>query len=249
MKRLGGNMRSVLLFAASAALISAWPASAQQVSPMIYDLAPAGSEASNVIRILNNQSRPLTIEMLVFAREIAEDGTETRTAADDDFIIFPPQMIIQPGQTQAVRVQYVGGPIDATKLYIVQVTQVPVEDPNQASGVQFVINFGTSAAVSPAGSRHEITVAGVTPVEGGLLRVEIENAGTRYASLAGSEWEFRGANGSPLMLEGDALDTALKTTLVPARGRRVFTVPAPEGLDVSGPIALNISLRAEQSGT
>ena len=46
--------------------------------------------------------------MTVMKRTVV-NGEEVDVAADDDFIIFPPQMIIHPGQTQTLRIQWVVG--------------------------------------------------------------------------------------------------------------------------------------------
>ena len=152
---------------------------------MLYDLTPTGETSSQVLRLENNLTRPITIETIIYRREIPPDGTEKRTVADDDFLVFPPQAVIQPNATQSFRVRYVGEPaFDKTRMYIVSFNQLPVSSA-EAPSLQFVVNFGTAAYVSPVGVRPEISVAATTAAaDGKTLAVTVNNSGRKHASLA-----------------------------------------------------------------
>lgn len=226
---------------AAAALLST-PAQAHRVYPMSYELAPVGSGAATVLRVDNTTDRPLTLEVTVEKRSWDERGNETRTPADEDFLVLPPQMIVEPGKTQAIRVQYVGDPaIDQTAMYVVGVNQVPVADPNAGTGVQFVINFGTAAYVVPAGAKTELKVVSVSPAsDPGQIEVTLENTGARYAPLGSTTWTFTNGAGQSMELSGDPLREALVASVVPSRARRVFTLATSQGFDTTSPIQLTI---------
>lgn len=233
--------RTFLGAVAAAALFCA-PAEAHRVYPMSYELAPAGSGAATVLRVDNTTDRPLTLEMTVEKRVWDERGNETRTPADEDFLILPPQMIVEPGKTQAIRVQYVGATdLDQTAMYVVGVNQVPVADPNAGTGVQFVINFGTAAYVVPNGAKTELKVVSVgAGSQPGQMEVVLENSGARYAPLGSTTWTFTNGAGQKMELSGDPLRETLVASVVPSGGRRIFTVPASEGFATDGPIQLMI---------
>ncbi|MBY0343137.1 MAG: fimbria/pilus periplasmic chaperone [Sphingomonadales bacterium] len=235
--------RGTFLAAAAAAMsIVGMPAQAHRVYPMSYELAPAGSGAATVLRVDNTTERPLTLEVTVEKRSWDERGNETRIPADDDFLILPPQMIVEPGKTQAIRVQYVGAPtLDQTAMYVVGVNQVPVADPTAGTGVQFVINFGTAAYVVPAGAKTELKIASVTAAaEPGKMEVVLENTGARYAPLGNTTWTFTNGAGQKMELSGDPLRETLVASVVPSGGRRIFIVPASEGFALTAPIQLAI---------
>ena len=227
--------------AAALALVSA-PVQAHRVYPMSYELAPAGSGAATVLRVDNTTERALTLEVSVEKRSWDERGNETRTPADEDFLILPPQMIVEPGKTQAIRVQYVGAPaLDQTAMYVVGVNQVPVADPTAGTGVQFVINFGTAAYVVPAGAKTELKIVSVGEAnEAGKMEVVLENSGARYAPLGNTTWTFTNGAGQKMELSGDPLRETLVASVVPSGGRRIFTVPAEEGFALTAPIQLSI---------
>lgn len=211
------------------------PAKAQRISPMLYELAPTGEASSKVLRLENNLSRPITIETVVYRRDIAADGSEKRVEAADDFLVFPPQAIVQPGATQAFRVRYVGDPkIDSTKMYTVSVNQVPVST-QEAQSLQFVVNFGTAAYVSPSGVRPEISVASTAPAaDGKSVAVAVQNSGKKYASLALSTFTVSNATGGTFSLEGESLREALGLSVVPAGGSRLFNLPVPASFSTAG---------------
>jgi fimbrial chaperone protein len=135
-------------------LANASPAAAFRVDPMSADLASSGPDAKAEIRIENPHDHPITIELVTEQRDFDANGKETRTPAEDDFLIFPPQTLVQPGKTQLVRYQYIGDPkIPATKAFVINVRQLPIDlKPDAASGMKFLYNFGLARYVVPEGA-------------------------------------------------------------------------------------------------
>lgn len=230
-------MRGTNLLAALLLGCMASAAPAQRIAPMLYDLTPTGETSSQVLRLDNNLTRPITIETVVYLREIAPDGTEKRTEAGDDFLVFPPQAVIQPNATQSFRVRYIGEPnLDKTRMYVVSFNQLPVSTA-EAPSLQFVVNFGTAAYVSPVGIRPEISVATTTPAaDGKTLAVTVNNSGRKHASLALAKFTMTNAKGESFDLEGESLRAALGLTVVPPGGSRIFTLPVPASFAAMGPI-------------
>jgi len=109
------------------AIVNCQASFAQRVEPMVFELAASGSKSTTSLRVNNNKSAPLTIEVEPSRISLDESGNETRTLAEDDFLIYPPQTILQPGKTQVIKVKYVGDPtIDASQAYRISVKQLPV---------------------------------------------------------------------------------------------------------------------------
>ena len=203
---------------------------------MVYDLAPSGEGATKLIRINNDQDHAITLEITVFERSIAPDGRETRKRADDDFVIFPPQTIVAPHTLQSVRVRYVGPTnFESTKMYVVSINQVPVQPEELTrTGVQFVVDFGTTAYVNPSNSKAALSVATVVPGAKGKVDVTIRNDGNRYASISLSKLTVRSGDGRVFDISGDPLRTAIGLSIVPPNGTRIFHIPAPAGFPRKG---------------
>lgn len=209
-------------------------AHAYQVSPMIYDMKPTGPGASAVIRVNNTNSAPITIEMVAEKRLFDEAGKESREPADKDFVLFPPQAIVQPGSTQAVRIQYVGEQkLDKSSTYTVTVKQVPVQLPNDGkSGVQFVFNFSTVANIIPDGAKASIETVSLAP-SGKSLKLTLHNAGNKYANLALSNLELSGGS-YKIVVKDDAWRKSLGTSWILPGGTRIIEIPKPDKAPATG---------------
>lgn len=207
-----------------------------RAQPMSYELTPSGSGTRQDVRVENTADQPSPVEVRVERREILPDGSEKRTPAEDDFLIFPPQAILPPNGFQTFRVQYVGDArIPSTKLYVITIAQLPVKSARQESGVEFLFNLGTLAAVSPENSTPNIIVTSVRPTaDTGKIEVTVRNDGTRYARLRNGSWTFTGANGQSEVLEGEKLFEAVAQPLIEPGTTRIVTLPVSASFQREG---------------
>lgn len=149
----------VTCLTAAAVLALAAPASAMTVQPVVVDLQTSGRAMTQVITVENTFANPLPVELRV--EELSFDATGAHSTGKDpgDLLIFPPQALIQPGQTQTFRVQWVGDPdLKTSKHYYVTVAQLPVELPEGQSAIQILYNFQVLASISPAGAKPNLTL-------------------------------------------------------------------------------------------
>jgi fimbrial chaperone protein len=204
-------------------------ATAYEVSPMIYDMAPTGQGATSVIRVHNTNAQPITIEIQAERRMFNDKGEESRAPADADFVLFPPQAIVQPGATQAVRIQYVGATtLDTSSTYTITVKQVPVKLPNDGkSGVQFVFNFSTVANIVPPGTKAQVDVVSIAPT-GKTLTLTLKNNGNKYANLALSHVDLAGGTFKST-IKDDVWRKALGTSWILPGNTRIIEIPKPAG--------------------
>jgi P pilus assembly chaperone PapD len=145
------------MFCAAIAPVSG--AVAMTVQPVVVDLQTAGRGMSQVITVENTFATPLPVELTVQQLELAEDGVKQTHVDPGDLLVFPPQALIEPGQTQTFRVQYVGDPeLKASKHYYVTVAQLPVKLPEGQSGIQILYNFQVLASVAPGGVKPALSV-------------------------------------------------------------------------------------------
>lgn len=235
------HRRAGLCAASVLAVVAAAPVSAGvRVQPMSYDLATAGSGTRQDLRVENTAGTPTAVEIRVERREVQPDGTDKRTPADDDFLVFPPQGTVPANGFQTFRVQYIGDPaITATRLYLITVAQLPVSATGQTgTGIQIVYNVGTLAAVSPTGATATIEVTAVKPAtDPKLLEITVRNSGTRYARLRNGAWTLTGGDGKAETLEGEPLRAAIDNSLIDAGGTRIVRLPVSAGFRREGATA------------
>lgn len=144
-----------------AALLPATGAQAMTVQPVIIDLQTAGRQMSQVITVENTFANPLPVEIGVQELEFTPDGVKQTGKDPGDLLVFPPQALIEPGQTQTFRVQYVGDPALArSRHYYLTVAQLPVKLPEGQSAIQILYNFQVLVSVAPTGLKPALAITG-----------------------------------------------------------------------------------------
>jgi fimbrial chaperone protein len=136
-------------------------AEAMTVQPVVLDLSTAGRGMSQVVTVQNTFTNPLPVEMRIEGLTFDEKGAHGDGKDPGDLLVFPPTALIQPGQTQTFRVQYVGDPALAkSKHYYVTVAQLPVKLPEGQSAIQILYNFQVLVSVAPPGVKPDLHVTG-----------------------------------------------------------------------------------------
>ena len=134
-------------------------AQAMTVQPVVIDLQTAGRQMSQTITVENTFATPLPVELTVQELDLTTEGVKQTGKDPGDLLVFPPQTIIAPGQTQTFRVQYVGDPALAkSKHYYVTVAQLPIKLPEGQSAIQILYNFQVLISVGPLGVKPKIEV-------------------------------------------------------------------------------------------
>ncbi|WP_126176163.1 fimbria/pilus periplasmic chaperone [Tsuneonella rigui] len=155
-------MRNLFYRSVAAVCLAAAPvsqAAAMTVQPVVLDLQTAGRGMSQVITVENTFSTPLPVELQIQQLELTEDGVKLTGVDPGDLLVFPPQALIQPGQTQSFRVQYVGDPdLQESKHYYITVAQLPVKLPEGQSAIQILYNFQVLVSIGPQGGKPAIAV-------------------------------------------------------------------------------------------
>jgi fimbrial chaperone protein len=136
-------------------LLLSWvaPASAFQLSPIEAEFA-AGRQAVQLFKLENEGTETVAIEISVHRRDMAADGSDQLTAAPDDFVVYPDQILLAPGTSQSVRVQWTGASIPDQELaYRLVAEQLAIDmDSAQAerSGLRLMVKYLASLYVRPA---------------------------------------------------------------------------------------------------
>ena len=166
------------------------PAHAMTVQPVVIDLASTGRDSSAAIAVDNSFPTPLPVEVTVQSLTFDNNGVRPTGQDDGQLLVFPPQAVIQPGQRQTFRVQWVGDPAPSTsRHFYVSVAQLPVRLPESESAIQIVYNFQVLVNVAPLQGRPDLSIAGAHIVpkaddHGPRLSIDVRNAGACYGYLS-----------------------------------------------------------------
>lgn len=210
------------------AIAAAGAAHAISVTPPTIELKTTGDNKGQ-ITVKNDGASPLPIEIGIARLELSETGETITKPAGEEFLVFPPQVLIAPGATQNFRIQWVGEPqIERSQSYVFSVNQVPVRMPKGRSGVQVVFNFLTFVNVAPPGGKAAIALvsAGVAKDDKGKPRPSllVRNPGNVHALLTDATIKLSGGAWSET-LRPDRLRQSLGMGLVQPGKTRRFLLP------------------------
>jgi fimbrial chaperone protein len=240
----------LLLFATLAGI--AGVAEAMRVSPMVIEMTTKGSGATARLEVQNLNQTQLAFETRITRIDYDANGNMTETAADGDFLVFPPQGVLAQGARQVVRLQWLGdADLAASRGYYVSVNQLPVKlaagDAAQPGAqVQVVYHMKALVVVAPPKATPKVELVSAKPVmiepkpepgakeaaKGDLqpgVEVTVRNTGTRYAMMAGAKWTIEGksTDGKPLsvVLTQEDLNREIGVGYLEAlKGLRTFRV-------------------------
>lgn len=223
---------SAALFAALIILTD--NAYAQRVQPMSYELEPSGSSATTSLRIENTSNIDMTLELTASRIDVNQDGKETLTLAEDDFLIFPPQLILKSGKTQAVRVKYIGEPtIRESAAYRISVKQIPIDlSGTGQSNIGMVVNFHTLAHVAPKTAEVDLHVSKISSASAGKWNLVIDNRGEKMGRLSQTIWTLTDGGKSKTLSAKEVADMTDKNLVMPGRTLNV-KIPAVTGFNAS----------------
>jgi P pilus assembly chaperone PapD len=238
MRAMNRKMRSLALgLAAMASLVAPITAEAMTVQPVVIDLATAGRAMSEVIIVENTFDRPLAVELTMQSLELTEDGVHATGQDTQELAVFPPQAVIQPGERQNFRVQYVGDPVLAkSKHFYVTVSQLPVQTDEGGANIQLLYNFQVLVSVAPGDAQPSITISSAEigrNAEGQPVPVIVasnSSAAHGYLSRGRLEIVQRSAGGQELFrkeLTGPQIQQSLGYGLIGGMQSRRVVLPEP----------------------
>lgn len=184
---------------------------------------PSGASGETII-VRNPREFPLAVTFEIVERTVHEDGTETQTPADDLFLIFPPQAIVPAGNTQALRIQWIGPGLSKSRSFTLYGVEAPVKlSDDSGSGIRTILKIGASVHVTQTGLRADPILTAAEKAEEGV-RVSIANEGTRFVYVDDVALIFENKT-----VSGQDLGNAAVRTLIPPGSIRTFVVPDVEG--------------------
>ena len=220
------------------------------LTPMMGNLSPAGKNASKAFQVVNaSQDKSVAVELYLAKREVGIDGKETYAIAkaEEDFLLYPPQTFLQPGEAQTVRVSWVGNPDPSYELaYRLIVEQVPLETNPQPSNVNnrqinitTLVRYGGSIYITPKDAVPNVVLESAVHQkgEGGSdqLVLTLNNKGTAHTllqnltlTIVSQEQPGKSVQLAPADLPGLSGENIL------AHHQRRFIIPWPPELPVGG---------------
>jgi fimbrial chaperone protein len=226
--------------------------SAIRMVPIVAEVRSDGAPVEQSFRVDNPSGNPAAVEISVLKRSTSLEGEEIRQSTGDEFVIFPEQMVLMPGESQLVRIQWLGKTQVVEEMaYRVIAEELPVdfskEQQHLESGPKLSLLMryeGMLYIQPPQGRAHvELVSFRIVDHEGEqYLELVLVNSGNVHVVMAEPRVSF-GQRDS----DGDSISAEIREQLnvnMLAREKRRFLLPWPDGLD---PDALDVQFNYQSA--
>lgn len=176
-------------------LITSLNVYAFKLSPIVQSFDFEGKNKTKTFRVINTNKKTIRLEAEVFTRNIDLLNIESRTESED-FIIYPPQLELKPGQSRAIRVTYTGKPVQSEVPYRLIVRQIPdklAEKKKSKNQINFLLEYIASLYVAPKDIKPDLIVTSAMRVNNNI-DILFENRGTEHVLLRQYKIELKQGN-------------------------------------------------------
>jgi fimbrial chaperone protein len=205
-------------------------------TPIEMDFAPTGRGSTQIFRLENTTPEPVAVEISMKSRLMKLNGEDDLQDAEDQFNVFPSQVVMQPGQVQSVRVQYIGpAALDRERPFRLIAEQLPIDvgqAPSNGGRMRLLVKYVASVYVLPSNLKAILSVTKLEVVDGKWLAITMQNQGKTRKILKNISLDIGSVSLSSLDLKGLEGENILADTI------REFRVPMP-----AQPIDLKAAVR------
>jgi fimbrial chaperone protein len=215
-----------------------------KLSPMSQSLTPGDGEQHMLFNVQNKSSSPIAVELTIAQRNMDEWGKERHPEVEDQFIIFPDQMIIKAGQKRTVKVTYLGDKnISVEKAYRLIAEQLPIEVANQdkkkRTNIKILLKYVAAVYVSPVKGESELELlTSSVDLDAESFVVKVKNKGALHHILNKHHVELNSA-GNKVLLEKKALKGMFGENLLAGKVRN-FRIKTPKSLRGKRKVSLRL---------
>lgn len=225
-------------------LSSISPALAFKLEPISRVFEPSGAGATQSYQVINDTSEKIAVEISMLKRKISLEGEETTEKADDDFLVYPSQIILPPQGVQSVRVTWLGNPNPEKELnyrLMAEELVVNLKDPKQSQTettkgvVKVMFRYMGSVYIRPKNAQSKVVLNSITHEKGkdgnDLLVIIFDNQGTRRTALSELNLNLTSEKGTQFTLKSEQLK-GVNNGVILAGNQRRFSIPWPQQLPV-----------------
>lgn len=233
------------------ALLIAPSALAFTLTPMNASFDPEGPGATQSFILENDNADKIPIQISMTKRVTDENGNETNPEADDEFTVYPPQLILGPKERRTIRVTWLGAKKPDHELaYRIVAEQLPVETekPPSKKGVRInmLLKYVGAVYIIPKEAKPGVKLVQASASTSDPKRISIlfENSGTAHLLLKGLHLTLETTK--KVILKPEELKDISGQNIL-AGARRKFTIQWPSSLpkydSASGPLKASFELK------
>jgi len=157
---------------------------------MVVEFAPSGKNATQTVLLENTEKTRVALQLEVMKRKVDIDGKEDRSEPASDFVLYPDQLTLEPGQRRNVRLTWTGNAApSAEQAFRLVASQLPVTLARPTNRVdvkvnlKFILQYVASLYVIPDGAKPDIRVESAKIKKAGRAEIVLKNSGGAHRVL------------------------------------------------------------------
>lgn len=232
------NFAQKLLLLTILCMVISLPVYSFEFEPIIQDFTPSGINSRQNFQIINTSDKPIAVKISMVHRDMDIYGEETLPDASELFFVFPEQVIVQPQDSQTVRVQWLGAPSVTTELpFRIIAEQLPVDFKQETSGINILIAYQGAIYIIPENLDFGLEIVSVKKEKDSdnnqFLVFNLQNTGNTHMILDEPKVDLTVYSNSKVVkvitLSGEQLKGLANQNILAGKSR-ILSVPWPEGI-------------------
>lgn len=205
-----------------------------KLSPMTQSLKISPKKRSALFYVENQDKLPQAIQVSMTTRSFGKNGEEINEEVGDDFLIFPDQLILKPGQKRAIKVTYTKDELVKTeKAFRFIAEQLPLDllkkKKGQTTNIKILLKYRAAFYVTPAGAKPSLSIPKSTiQRKGKMLNFTISNMGDAHEVI--SDYELLIKSGSKKYKVNHENGKGVIGENMLAKSMRSFSIQLPKSL-------------------
>ena len=219
------------------------------VSPMSLVLDPSESGSQQWITVKhegNDTGKPLAIEISVFERDQDIHGKtfHENQEHNENFGIYPNQIILYPGEVQMVYIQWHADYIPEIEgLYTISSKQLPIElkssesqTEKAAASLNILINYEGLLQLRTEDMKAKLEIDSIEKVEGkNQMRILLNNKGNANQTMHNAKFKIKSIeSGNHIILDPKTIDNNMLNRVFPGKTREII-LEWPQEIEI-GPV-------------
>ena len=200
------------------------------LEPMSATLEPKGFGAAKTFRLDNESSNKIAFQITMATREMDEEGKENLEPVTNLFTLFPPQGIIDPGQSQNVRLVWRGTSSPTNELcYRIIAEELPVNFSLEKGKAQIkiLIRYQGTVYIRPRGAKPDLKVQSLSQTPTNVWLLTIANAGSAHENLMNPRLTLTDSSGQQTVITTNYIGNIEGENVLPHH-TRTFVVTLPK---------------------
>lgn len=200
------------------------------IDPAVVAFSADKGDKTAFVEVAHTGSDPAAIQFTVFERVLDIDGNlvSAGMAKSADFVVYPSEIILYPGERASVQIQYKGaGRITADRAYVLRSEEVPIDVDRDEEGVKLSVRMVTdyyTVMALETKKPWKLVFVSSRAIGGGKIELIVENKGAGRVPI----------DRISLVVGGRAVSnfTGRTNSIMPGQRRR-FTFEWPRPLTAS----------------